>query len=51
MAMTTTLTHFAYRVDIWDANGESLVQHVAEPACKRGVVDHRRRVGAANPRI
>jgi hypothetical protein len=26
MAMTT-LTHFAYRIDMWDANGENIVGH------------------------
>jgi len=50
--MTTTLTHFAYRIDMWDANGENIVEHPqAQPACERAVVDHRRRVRAANPRI
>ena len=26
--MTTTLTHFAYRIDMWDANGENIVEHL-----------------------
>src|SRR5262249_55656706 len=26
--MTTTLTHFAYRIDMWDANGENIFEHL-----------------------
>ena len=26
--MTTTLTHFAYRIDMWNANGENIVEHL-----------------------
>ena len=39
--MTTTLTHFAYWIDMWNANGENIVEH----SCERAVVDDRRRVG------
>jgi len=28
VAMTTTLTHFAYRIDMWDAKGENIVEHL-----------------------
>jgi hypothetical protein len=28
VVMTTTLTHFAYRIDWWDANGENSVEHL-----------------------
>ena len=27
--MTTTRTHFTFRIDLWIADGESLVEHVA----------------------
>jgi hypothetical protein len=27
--MTVTKTHFAYRIDRWDADGESIMEHVA----------------------
>jgi len=27
--MTTTRTHFAYRIDAWTTDGESIVEHVA----------------------
>jgi hypothetical protein len=27
--MTTTRSHFAFRIDVWTANGESIVDHVA----------------------
>jgi hypothetical protein len=27
--MTTTKTHFAYRIDRWDADGNSIMEHVA----------------------
>jgi hypothetical protein len=27
--MTTTRTHFPFRIDVWTANGESIVEHVA----------------------
>ena len=27
--MTTTRTHFTFRVDTWTADGESIVEHVA----------------------
>ena len=27
-AKTTTLTHFAYRIDMWDANGENIFEHL-----------------------
>jgi hypothetical protein len=27
--MTVTKTHFAYRIDRWDANGNSIMEHVA----------------------
>jgi len=27
--MTTTRTHFTFRVDTWTANGESIVEHIA----------------------
>jgi len=27
--MTTTRTHFAFRVDTWTPDGESIVEHVA----------------------
>ena len=27
--MTVTKTHFAYRIDRWDADGNSIVEHVA----------------------
>jgi hypothetical protein len=26
MAMTTTLTHFACRIDMWNANGENIIE-------------------------
>src|SRR5262249_18389252 len=29
VAMTTTRTHFTFRVDVWDANGESIVEDIA----------------------
>jgi hypothetical protein len=46
-AMSTYKTHFAYRIDRWDANSDSVIDHVAgiddlvvaraayEAACKR----------------
>jgi hypothetical protein len=27
--MAVTRTHFAFRVDMWDASGENLVEHIA----------------------
>ena len=27
--MTTTRTYFPFRIDVWTANGESIVEHVA----------------------
>jgi len=27
--MTTTRTHFTFRIDLWTADGESVVEHVA----------------------
>jgi hypothetical protein len=27
--MTVTKTHFAYRIDRWDADGNSIMEHVA----------------------
>jgi len=27
--MTTTRTHFTFRVDTWTPNGESIVEHIA----------------------
>jgi hypothetical protein len=27
--MTTTRSHFAFRIDVWTADGESIVDHVA----------------------
>jgi hypothetical protein len=32
--MEVTRTHFAYRIDMWDASGENVVEHLA------GVEDH-----------
>jgi len=29
--MTTTRTHFTFRVDTWAPDGESIVEHVAGP--------------------
>src|SRR5262249_17941993 len=29
MEMTTTRTHFTFRVDTWTSDGESIVEHVA----------------------
>ena len=29
MEMTTTRTHFTFRVDTWTPDGESIVEHVA----------------------
>jgi hypothetical protein len=27
--MTTTRTHFAFRIDMWGSDGESIVEHLA----------------------
>ena len=27
--MTTTRTHFAFRIDLWDSNGENIIEHLA----------------------
>jgi hypothetical protein len=27
--MTTTHTHFAFRIDLWTPDGENIVEHVA----------------------
>jgi hypothetical protein len=27
--VTVTRTHFAFRIDMWDASGETLVEHIA----------------------
>ena len=32
--MAVTRTHFTFRIDMWDANGEDVVEHIA------GVEDH-----------
>jgi len=38
--MTTTRTHFTFRVDTWTPNGESIVEHVAGVEDYQGCARH-----------
>jgi hypothetical protein len=40
-----TKTHFAFRVDIWDDTGDSIVEHVA------GVEDYQVALATSAPRV
>jgi hypothetical protein len=42
--VTVTRTHFAFRIDMWDASGESIVEHIA------GVEDYQSRRRPTGPR-